>query len=432
MKYVLSKENMNLLLEVSTIMGEAKKDTKGILTIGATVWNNKLLCLYSIPTERDQSDVQFLMDMPEGFEQGSRLVISVNNQNKDSGQNDFVTILRAMLSFNEDAYIDIDNNNVSIGVSTKAKAQLLCLSEAPMELVMGQPLTAFSAKSKDMRTFISKSSIYTGGSGSTLNACWTLDTTTGIIRGFSTDCYTMSKSKVSVEMAKATGNEAFDAELKKSEEAFEEYLKSNPMQKKDNFMLIIPDISRDRLSKFLGASDVCMMQTDGKHIFVQINNSIAYTFVMGATAISEDNINGVLAMQEAVSVGFDNYAFMKAVEFISILTASSSHDPKIMISVGEKETQLSFVGLDVSTKVKNMDFAGQEAEICVNLSFLKKIISSLSKGGIVIRIIDGRNKVAKFYNGTVAEVDETSAIALLGINVSSVDDAEENESSDEE
>ena len=419
-------ENKELSQVVSLIKTVAEKDTKVVLLLGAKEQGDNVLCGVCVTTVREQIQYKLSVKKPQGWE-GKGVQVSVSASK-------FTAICDAVLSYNEDVFIEPDNTVLMIG-NGKVNTPVEIESEIPQEITQSTLFYRFKVVGKELASVLKKGCAFaraSQGNVNTDNAILQLDPDAGEIRGYSTDGYTLGKGKAKAEFTKDAGDNAKLAEyLKAMEEALAAYCEKSG-QNKNAFNVLIPSLSVKHLQQIVEGQSAVFLSVDERHLLVQLGEKLVYTIVQGgAVGFPAEQVDAMGAMASDTLIGIDSAVLSKGIDFINKVNAISGNADKIPVSIETTDGSLSAssgAAGQIKSAIKALAIQGSEANFAVAGKYLTAALNSLNKGNVVLGV---SSKFVTLFNGTVDAVDDSNFVIIGLVRTGAMPQPQSDEESDE-
>ncbi len=420
MKYIVSNNTLSSIVKVAEQI--KKPESKVVLVLGGGDAGENVLCQLRLTTDAEQATYNFTAKKPEDWD-GSAIITPVDASN-------FCTVIKSILTFNEDVYIEVEGTILEVGILGKVKTSLPIESQVPEEI---KPLTffyRFEISGGELLNLLNKGCAFTEESVDTKglhNAVLKLMPETDEIKACSTDGHIVGCTKVKVNFTKAADDdEKKKAMVEAMDKAVTEYCTQHTEQDKNNYNVIIPREAVMHLARFAEGQQKLIVFVDQRFVWVQIGGkTMMYTIKQaGSTVTTVDSVYNIIFQEENAKFCADSQALRNAISFINTNNAISGkdkHPTKLLIKEGEVLVAKSGLEDKIESSIKASDIKGEQF-VAFNGKILEGALSALNKGNVVMYA--GTKHIALF-NGTIDNVDLNSFVFIFQINIAKVEEEAE-------
>ncbi len=425
MKYLFDNKELNQMISLA---GTVKKDdTKIVLILGGKDEGENVLCGMRVSTDAEQIQYKTSIKKPAGWDnKGVQISVSASK---------FIQTASAVLSYNEDVFLEPDNTMLVIGVEGKVKVPVELEAEIPQEIPASDLLFRFQTTGSAFSSLIRKGLFFGDESDERIsNAVLHLRYDENVVRGYSSDGYTIGRSEETVNFIKDAGsNEQLAAFLKAMDDNLNAYCEKSG-QKRDGFNVLLPHKSVLHLLSIIDGQKGLSFAVDDKHLILQIGDSLIYTIVQGRSCgIPIERFEMYSSLPAKAVIGADSAVVAKGIDFINTVNGiSGTNNMPTVITVekdGNSLRAVSGVASQIESVIKTTAFNGDtDALIRVDGKRMKAALNALSKGNVVIAV---STDTISICNGTIDSVNKKNIVTVILVRDPSASGGESAESSEE-
>ncbi len=429
MLFKFENEELKNLKDALNVVVAGSKDNelKMSLILGAQDLGEKVKCGVRVTTQAEEIQYQFVAKKPEGFVVAKENVVNINvNAAK------FLAITDMTLSYNSEVFIDVQDNQIIIGVEGRCKTPLALEQNVTNPMKQGKYLFRVKLTGGNLQTLLNKGlSFGEDAATSALNgASIVLMKDKGLAVGYSTNGQVFARSIVQAEFITAQQEPDKAPLYEQMEKNLPEVCAANG-KKADSYIFTVPKATVGHISSLTQGQKVVYFIVDDSHLYLQIGGSLMYTITLAASDVPVAVIDNAFTLEFNSQIGVDLATLSKGVDFINKAEALYGNAGKIPVKVSAVEGDEGKLVLsddsssDLESVVKPTKVVGA-SNFAVAGHFLRSALNQLTKGGVVICVAE---KFIALYNGTIDALDRNSVIGISQVNpgekIETVDETDE-------
>ena len=404
-----------------------------VIEVGGGQVEGKLVCRFRASESTRQLLLTTYVDKPKDFEKPFKLFLNTQQ------------LVGAVLALTgeedkSEVFLSVTGDNVvhvgKSGKAGKSKVRLDVAAEEPVQIVPGNAITLFMGDESFNHFLAAGCNSAKVGDPTMMGAAGiVLNTVTGEIRGYSTDCQTLARAKKSVKVARLEDGQAENEKkvVESMQEALKAYCEKNDTQMPEalNVKLWAADVqlvlklAREVKGIYQVAVD------DANHVLFMFP-SFVLTVTQPEEAITAGMVDGVFNEEAPFAFSVDSEVLKNEINLcnnVMLLKKNGKLTVPMRVEVREKDVKLYYgqgKALDVETVVPGVTVSGAPETFAIDGLKFAHAIRMIGRGNILCSYM---SRGVVLCGGSIAEGgDKTAEIYVCRVNeAAGTDDVEAEE-----